>query len=765
MDRVNNEWIMDAVTHQPLGKQVAIKDDDGVFYWDLNVKQAVTPGGVLPQQTQYVGNMRQSYDEWYQGMVDQWLTLKDNNPTMQSMLQARTNHLVKTTRPKNLRNWLRLTNSILIHQIRQVQLAKDRELERGEVRLEIMGTRLNEKGLQILAGIGTEYAAGDALVLVESMIPGGNPPEHLSEPYPLKKGYSKFKGRDHAHIVRRYRTEGNESETAELMQILEDVDPSSSDVTIQLIVANKQGRKWYITDGKGKAQLKGFIGITKISLKELLRDGKPQNNGTCEMEMAFDLMGFVHPEVSTQPRPPPPLQPLQPAALSIAMDTRPPVPVRVPFDLADGEMDADAGSEKAGSETAGSEKADAPVAARKDEPRKEWEMYSGGMGGQAMKLLSDALSFGERKDTLCYTFAYWIKWRPIESLSDQLLFFGETRNMPALVRNNQLGALVDNVFCATDFDPRLAGDNRCLLVVTNDGRESQFWIGYHSTDTKGAPQPARALLPEPKRPATYVSTEMDASVQIRRLVTSSKGAGLLAQAWIWPRDLTKDEILELWIETKSRYPLWKPGFSQYRPAPQPMSALKKPPSARPSSSKKPSSSGSEGFGIENDGEPPPPRAATLTTMLPWDRYDPLIEKDNAAMLDPSLASKLAFQRLKNVFSVLIDYATFSQVFLVIDKNQNSSPTAELMIEIALRGNTGLNPKVVVMDSRPRLERAAAMLQALIECKFLIDQELAYKKKDAPEEQKVTEYKLTSIDYATPRADLRRLVTPAGLAWL
>jgi hypothetical protein len=221
MDRVNNEWIMDAVTHQPLGKQVAIKDDDGVFYWDLNVKQAVTPGGVLPQQTQYVGNMRQSYDEWYQGMVDQWLTLKDNNPTMQSMLQARTNHLVKTTRPKNLRNWLRLTNSILIHQIRQVQLAKDRELERGEVRLEIMGTRLNEKGLQILAGIGTEYAAGDALVLVESMIPGGNPPEHLSEPYPLKKGYSKFKGRDHAHIVRRYRTEGNESETAELMQILE----------------------------------------------------------------------------------------------------------------------------------------------------------------------------------------------------------------------------------------------------------------------------------------------------------------------------------------------------------------------------------------------------------------------------------------------------------------------------------------------------------------------------------------------------------------
>ena len=44
-DRVNNEWIMDAITHQPLGKQAAIKGNDGVFYWDLNVKQSITPGG------------------------------------------------------------------------------------------------------------------------------------------------------------------------------------------------------------------------------------------------------------------------------------------------------------------------------------------------------------------------------------------------------------------------------------------------------------------------------------------------------------------------------------------------------------------------------------------------------------------------------------------------------------------------------------------------------------------------------------------------
>ena len=35
-DRANYEYIMDAVTHQPLGRQAAIKGADGVFYWDLS---------------------------------------------------------------------------------------------------------------------------------------------------------------------------------------------------------------------------------------------------------------------------------------------------------------------------------------------------------------------------------------------------------------------------------------------------------------------------------------------------------------------------------------------------------------------------------------------------------------------------------------------------------------------------------------------------------------------------------------------------------
>ena len=78
---------MDAVTHQPLGKQAAIKGPDGVFYWDLNRKPEITPGGVMPTKTEYVGNMRQAYDTWYKTMQEQDAVLAENNPTMVSLLQ------------------------------------------------------------------------------------------------------------------------------------------------------------------------------------------------------------------------------------------------------------------------------------------------------------------------------------------------------------------------------------------------------------------------------------------------------------------------------------------------------------------------------------------------------------------------------------------------------------------------------------------------------------------------------------------------------
>ena len=264
---------------------------------------------------------------------------------------------------------------------------------------------------------------------------------------------------------------------------------------------------------------------------------------------------------------------------------------------------------------------------------------------------------------------------------------------------------------------------------------------------------------------------MDSSVAIRRLVTSHKGAGLLAQAWIWPRDLEPSEIHELWIETKGRYPLWKPGLSSYRPPPI-MKGASKSSLISPLDAKRPKSALKKGSADAGGGGAPGGGGATSNAPeLPWDKFDPIIEKDNAAMVNVPLASKLAFQRMQNVFAVLVDYAEFSNSFIVIDRVHNLSPTAEISIEVALRKNQGTGPVVLVMDSRPRLEAANKMLRDLVAAGFLHDEEKAYAdaknacKAANLQEPRLTEYKLTSTDHIGPKADLRRLVTSAGLAWL
>jgi hypothetical protein len=78
--------------------------------------------------------------------------------------------------------------------------------------------------------------------------------------------------------------------------------------------------------------------------------------------------------------------------------------------------------------------------------------------------------------------------------------------MPMLVRGNKLGALVDNQFCGTEYDPRWAGDNWQLVVVTNDGAFSRFYVGYSSDDESGQPEPARAIEPMPGRAVCEVSS-------------------------------------------------------------------------------------------------------------------------------------------------------------------------------------------------------------------------------------------------------------------
>ena len=56
---------------QPLGKHAAMKGADGVFHWNLNRRPEVTPGGVQPPQTEYVGNVRVQYSNWYKSMAEQ----------------------------------------------------------------------------------------------------------------------------------------------------------------------------------------------------------------------------------------------------------------------------------------------------------------------------------------------------------------------------------------------------------------------------------------------------------------------------------------------------------------------------------------------------------------------------------------------------------------------------------------------------------------------------------------------------------------------
>jgi hypothetical protein len=74
---------------------------------------------------------------------------------------------------------------------------------------------------------------------------------------------------------------------------------------------------------------------------------------------------------------------------------------------------------------------------------------------------------------------------------------------------------------------------------------------------------------------------MDVSCQLRKLNTSGRGAGWVAQAWVWPRDLTSEEVRELWMFTRDRYPRAKRGLPAeglgqmpYRPPPNPFATTK-----------------------------------------------------------------------------------------------------------------------------------------------------------------------------------------------
>ena len=111
--------------------------------------------------------------------------------------------------------------------------------------------------------------------------------------------------------------------------------------------------------------------------------------------------------------------------------------------------------------------------------------------------------------SLVYTVAYWVMWRTVETIGDQRLLFGDSTNQPIVVRNNKLGVLVNNVFCATDYDPRWAGDNWQLVVAACDGSFSKIYIGHSSNDESGVPEAAKAEEVTPGRPVSDVKSAMD----------------------------------------------------------------------------------------------------------------------------------------------------------------------------------------------------------------------------------------------------------------
>ena len=371
--------------------------------------------------------------------------------------------------------------------------------------------------------------------------------------------------------------------------------------------------------------------------------------------------------------------------------------------------------------------------------------------GRSFQLLSAAMKEGiPEKMAMLYTVAYWVLWRTVESIGDQLTLFGDARNQPLLVRDNKLGSLVDNQFCSTEYDPRWAGDNWQLVVVCNDGAYSKFYVGYTSDDESGQPEPCRALEPMPGRPVSDVKTEMGVDAQFRKLNTAGRGAGYIAQAWIWPRDLTNEEVRELWMVTKHRYPKAQRGLPSeglgkiiYRAPPNPFASaagsnglfpspdfegVKGSPRGHGGGGGGGSPGGGGGGGSPGDGgggggpnRPPRklPVIATPATMRqggapPIAAFQPppptasIIEKDVQDMLEVPLVNRLAFQRLLNVFDVLVDFANYSGSYIVIDRLQNMSCTAELMLEVALRKNPTTAPMVLVLDCKSRLRKVGVL---------------------------------------------------------
>merc|ERR1719393_855730 len=90
--------------------------------------------------------MRANYDSWYKTMMEQDAILTENNPTMVSLLHAKSRKLLGVTRPKNLQGWSKLTAKLMLKQQLDREREKESMLDSGEVRVELTSVRLNKNG-------------------------------------------------------------------------------------------------------------------------------------------------------------------------------------------------------------------------------------------------------------------------------------------------------------------------------------------------------------------------------------------------------------------------------------------------------------------------------------------------------------------------------------------------------------------------------------------------------------------------------------------
>ena len=104
-DHTINEWIMDAVTHQPIFRQTAVKGLGGVFYWDLNAPSLETNARIQ------FANVRPQYEEWIQGFVQQ------DDPNQMKKYKF----LVGTTQRKNINLWESFCVRIILKQTENKQ--------------------------------------------------------------------------------------------------------------------------------------------------------------------------------------------------------------------------------------------------------------------------------------------------------------------------------------------------------------------------------------------------------------------------------------------------------------------------------------------------------------------------------------------------------------------------------------------------------------------------------------------------------------------